>query len=150
MVLMYNFMSLSSPDSAEATEANEATEAAQKREIQYARFTERWRNALYIELNSGTMSDGFIGYLKSQEETFEDIEEIFGIVEELFIHSMTVRFGEAISRWYLEKIPENILWILSREENVSFVNPTPLYPTFVEQMRQYYSEFLEWRKSKKS
>lgn len=104
----------------------------------------------YIELDSGTISDGFINYLKSQERTFADAEEIFGIVERLFIDSMTVRFSEAISRWYLKEIPNNIPWILSREENVSFVNPSLLYPAFVEQMRQYYSEFLEWRKSKKS
>ncbi len=99
MVLMYNFMSLSSPDSAEATEADKSTEAAQKREIQYALFTERWQMAGYIEQGSGTICNGFIDYLKSQEDKFKvHIEEIFGIVEELFIHSMTVRFGEAISR----------------------------------------------------
>jgi hypothetical protein len=130
--------------------SNDFDEAAEQREIQYARFAERWRKAWYIELDSGTICDGFIGYLKSQEETFADIEEIFGIVEELFIHSMTVRFREAILRWYLKEMPANILWILSSKEEFIFVNPSPLYPAFVEQMRQYYSEFLEWQKSKKS
>lgn len=97
-------MGLFSPDFdeadevAKATESTKVAEAVQRREIQYAQFTERWKMARFIELDSGTICEGFIDYLKSREGTFKDIEEIFGIVERLFIDSMTVRFGEAISR----------------------------------------------------
>lgn len=89
-------MGLLSPDFDDVDD--NTVEATQQSEIQYALFTERWRMAGYIELDSGTISDGFINYLKSQERTFADAEEIFGIVERLFIDSMTVRFSEAISR----------------------------------------------------
>lgn len=103
----------------------------------------RWKNEWLVDFNSRTLRNDFSDVLAQLQKTdihIRALEEVFRALIE--IHCV---YGMDEDKQYIKTMPRDVFAVLRGEEELELNIQNDFFVNLLEQMRNYYQLYLQWK-----